>query len=86
MQLAFDCMVGYNNYNTVTFQQNFRCSTIYDLTYGYKIKSLFWMSYKLTQILEDKETVLLKKKYLINSKISAYIPGTRDKHFNTGAI
>jgi len=44
------------------------------------------MSYKLTQILEDKETVLLKKKYLINSKISAYIPGTRDKHFNTGAI
>jgi len=41
MQLAFYCMVGYNNYNTVIFQQNFRCSTIYDLTYGYKIKSIF---------------------------------------------
>ena len=43
MQLAFYCMVGYNNYNTVIFQQNFRCSTIYDLTYGYKIKSIFWI-------------------------------------------
>jgi len=44
------------------------------------------MSYKMTQSLEDKQTVLLKKKNLINSKISAYIPVTRDKHFNTGAI
>jgi hypothetical protein len=36
--------------------------------------------------MEDKQTVLVEKKYLINSKISAYIPVTRDKHFNTGAI